>query len=121
MNELKILPARLRQRSRSTEEIVLPLDHAVRAVEILMSSGFALLGWEGLIVHKGGREERPTEFQRELGIEQNSREQWSDFVRRSALLCRTSMMEAFNTWNLRPEAKEAQMWFSLRVEANSNQ
>lgn len=118
MNELKILPARLRQRSRSTEEIILPLDHAVRAVEILSSSDLALLGWEGLIVHRGGREERPAEFQRELGITQNARERWEDFVRRSALLCRTSMMEAFNVWNMRPEAKEAQMWFSLRVESN---
>lgn len=116
MTELKILPARLRQRSRSTEEIVLPLEHAIRAIDILMSAGWALLGWEGLVVHKNGHEERPAEFQRELGIERHDRERWDDFVRRSALLCRTSMMEAYNIWDIRTEAKDARMWFSLRAE-----
>lgn len=116
MNDLKLLPARLRQRSRSTEEIVLPLEHAIRAIDILASSNCAFRGWEGIVVHNQGVDERPTEFQRELGIERSSSERWDDFVRRSAHQCRTSMMEAYNTWNTRPEAKESQMWFVLQTE-----
>jgi len=116
MNALKVLPARMRQRSRSTEEIIMPIDHAVRAIDILASSGWALRGWEGLIVRQNGSEERPVEFQRELGIEQKDYEPWDDFVRRSALLSRTSIMEAYNTWTLRPDAGGAQMWFCLQAE-----
>lgn len=120
MNDLKLLPARLRQRSRSTEEIVLPLEHAIRAIDILSSASCAFRGWEGVIVHKRGAEERPAEFQRELGIERGGSERWDDFVRRSAHQCRTSMMDAYNTWNTRTEAKEAQMWFVLQTEQDSD-
>jgi len=107
----------MRQRSRSTEEIVMPIEQVIRAIDILSAAGWALRGWEGLIVQQSGVEERPSEFQRELGISQKYNEQQEDFVRRSALLCRTSIMEAYNTWSIRPESKGAQMWFYLQAEA----
>ena len=106
----------MRQRSRSTEEIIVPVDQAIRAIDILSSAGWAMRGWEGIVVRQNGTEERPAEFQRELGIEQKYNEAWDEFVRRSALLCRTSIMEAHNGWTLQPDAKGAQMWFCLQVE-----
>lgn len=116
MTPLSVLPARMRLRSRSTEEIIMSIDQVVRAIDILSAAGWAMRGWEGLIVYSNGTEERPTEFQRELGIGKKYSEAWEDFVRRSALLCRTSIMESYNAWSLSTNAKNAQFWVCLQAE-----
>jgi len=55
MSDLELLPSRLRDLSISPREIVLPLDAALEAIDILESQGAYILGWEGWIKDAEGR------------------------------------------------------------------
>jgi hypothetical protein len=52
---LSVLPAELTVKSISTREVVLPLVDALRAIEILETAGFHILGWEGWVKSTDGR------------------------------------------------------------------
>jgi len=47
LNDLDLLPNELRILSLIDEEIVLPYEIALQAIEILRTKGVALYGWEG--------------------------------------------------------------------------
>jgi hypothetical protein len=55
MEQLRFLPTTLREQSISTREIVLPLEAALEALEILEHQDVQIVGWEGWVKCADGR------------------------------------------------------------------
>ena len=52
--DMELLPPEMRVKSADEHEIVLPLEDALHAIEILKKKGHERIGWEGWVQHADG-------------------------------------------------------------------
>jgi hypothetical protein len=96
MNDLLLLPEDLQRKSLSPREMVLTYDDALKALDILESAGWVVLGWEPWLKLPDGSHVHPLmggDFHRA------AREDWTTYVHRVAQLCRQMMKEAQRRWD----------------------
>ena len=110
VDEIALLPGRLREESLSDREVVLPYSDALAAIDILARSGIGFYGWEGWARYPQGH----GHFSEYPGITLKPRtdETWTAFVGRSADACRTSIIDAWQRWNSQPK-DERVLYFCL--------
>lgn len=109
-DELEDIPRDLALQSASPNEIVLPYDEAVLAVDALVAAKRRILGWEGWILTADGRvghEDAPH------GTEDLSHLIGSD----AAEVCRRSMREASEAWTGSSTYPGAKLLFCITVAA----
>jgi hypothetical protein len=114
MNALQILPAMIRSRSLSRDEIVLNHIDAIRAIEALMDFGYAVTGWEGWLVRTKTDYDISTELQAEFDTRMDG-EAWDAYVRRTAQLARTALMDAQRIWMNRQTDLDVELYFCLKT------
>ena len=114
MNALQILPAMIRSRSLSRDEIVLNHIDAMRAIEALHDSGFAVTGWEGWLVRTKTDYDISTELTAEFDT-RGDNEHWDSYVRRTAQLARTALMDAQRVWMNRQTDLDVELYFCLKT------
>lgn len=107
---LEDIPRHLALQSASPNEIVLPYDEAVLAVDALVAAKRRILGWEGWILTADGRVGHGDAPQ---GTEDLSHLNGSD----SAEVCRRTMREASDAWTALSALPGAKVLFCITVAA----
>ncbi len=113
VDELKLLSNDLRSLSISEQEVVLPFDASIKAIEHWRAQGIAMLGWEGWIQYPDGRTGHSVNFQGTISIERRADESWAAYVQRSADFCITTIKEAHEEWSRQPEVVGATLYYCL--------
>jgi hypothetical protein len=110
VDEIALLPARLRDESLSDREIVLPYPDVLEAIDLLARHEIGFYGWEGWARYPHGQ----GHFSEYPGItlEPQTDEAWSAFVARSGDACRTTITDAWHRWNSQPK-DERVLYFCL--------
>jgi hypothetical protein len=110
LDELEDIPLALALQSASPNEIVLPYDEAVLAVDALVAANRRILGWEGWILTADGRVGH--------GDAPQGTEDLSHLVGQDAAeLCRRTMREASDAWNGSSTYPGAKLLFCITVAA----
>ncbi|WP_141735067.1 hypothetical protein [Oligoflexus tunisiensis] len=113
MDELELVPERIRQLSLSEDELVLPWDAAVEAVAILEKVGFLILCWEGWLRYADGAVGHSLSYQGSREIRRYPDESWTDFSMRARQSFLKSGAESLQKFTARPENPGAQLYFCL--------
>jgi hypothetical protein len=81
LNDFDLLPIDLRERSLSKNEIVLNYFDVFKAIEILRSNNWSILGWEAWIKYSNGKFGHPLPYV--IGADMEMEKDGSmDFIRR---------------------------------------
>ncbi|MGI8911273.1 MAG: hypothetical protein ACR2JR_12080 [Rubrobacteraceae bacterium] len=110
---METLPPDLRTKSLSEQEIVLGREDALRAVDILVANGFAILGWEGWVEHPGGRIGHHEHYQGGTMRERHEHEPWEMFTAEAADFCRRAMNLAYSEWMEAADAASLSLFFCV--------
>lgn len=113
MNEWDLLPESLKAQSLSDDEVVLPLEGARAALEILEKEGFLLLCWEGWLQYADGAVGHSLSHQGSTPIRRHPEEAWEDFTRRAGESFLRSASAAAQAFSVKPENPGAQLYFCL--------
>ncbi len=114
LSSLQVLPAMTRARSLSRDEIVLNHIDAIRAIEALHDSSFAITGWEGWLVRSRTDYVISTELTAEFDSRDDN-EHWDSYVRRTAQLARTAIMDAQRVWMNKQTNSDTELYFCLKT------
>lgn len=113
MDELNFVPQRILQLSLSEDELVLPLNAAVEAIEILEKEGFLVLCWEGWLRYADGAVGHSLSYQGTREIRRRPDESWTDFSIRARHSFVHSASECLQSFTAKPENPGAQLYFCL--------
>ena len=91
MRHLELLPKRLRDLSISSREIVLPMEAALEAIDLLESQEAHILGWEGWVKGEDGRVGHGSAPQGTVSLDKLS-------VHEAAQLCRETIPAQAAKW-----------------------
>ena len=106
---LATLPPDIAQQSLSRSAIILPLDAALRAVELLARQGHQLENWEGWVKMRDGARTKSLAHPGSFALPR-------DAVR-AAEAAAAGMRRADATWQRSPEYPGAQLYYGLTYEA----
>lgn len=115
MNEFELLPSSLRKLSLSKSEVVLPYAEALQAIDIFEHADLALHGWEGWVEYTADSHGHHQDYQGTMSIEILPQEKWSDFVKRSAEFCRSTMKIDQERFDVDPICRNMKLYFCLSV------
>ncbi len=113
MNEMEYLAEHLLAQSLSSDELVLPLENAIEAVEVLEKHGFLILCWEGWLKYSDGafghsvRHQGTTESQRLVD------ESWDAFTLRAKKYFLKTAADNAKIYAFKPENPRAKLYFGL--------
>ena len=96
---LSLLPQDLRSRSQSDREIVLGLDDALAASQVLEAQGVSCAAWEGWVRDRDGGHFQHAGFPGAEGAPRQPAQPWSDHVRASWEAARAAMRADQARWN----------------------
>jgi hypothetical protein len=113
MDELDLVPERIRKLSLSDDELVLPLDAAIEAVELLEKEGFLILCWEGWLRYADGAVGHSLSYQGSREIRRRPDEAWADFSTRARQSFVQSATESLQKFVIKPENPGAELYFCL--------
>jgi hypothetical protein len=113
MDELDFVPQRILQLSLSEDELVLPWDAAVEAIDILEKEGFLILCWEGWLRYADGAVGHSLSHQGSREIRRHPDESWADFTIRARHSFIRSASESLQKFAAKPENPGAQLYFCL--------
>ncbi|HET9238989.1 MAG TPA: hypothetical protein VFO10_17155 [Oligoflexus sp.] len=113
MEESEFLPERIVQLSLSEDELVLPWDAAVEAIDILEKEGFLILCWEGWLRYADGAVGHSLSHQGSREIRRHPEEPWADFSKRAKQSFTKSASESLQKFTAKPENPGAQLYFCL--------
>jgi hypothetical protein len=104
---LERLPDRLRKQSISDEEVVLPLQHALEAIDWFEAHGVLVLGWEGWVKDRvSGRKGHGNAPQGTVGLQDLS-------VSEAAEICRETMVAEAARWIAENPATADDLYFCI--------
>jgi len=106
---LSLLPGDLAERSISDREIVLSLEYAIEAINILESKNYLVLGWEGW-VKTGGRKGHGNAPQGTGSLESLTVKEAADF-------CRQTIVEVSEAWKKESAGSNSELYFCITVDA----
>ena len=106
----KLLPRGIAEQSISQQEIVLPLEESLAAVDILASKGILILGWEGWVESVDGRVGHGSAPQGTASLEDLS-------VAEAAEFCRKTMREEAAQWEKENKGSSDKLHFCITVRA----
>jgi hypothetical protein len=104
-SDLDILPADLKAKSISSDEVVLDFNATIRAISFFREKQIALLGSEAWIQTQDGSLGHSEEFQGTVSLERRSEETWQDYVKWTTDLCEKTIREDYQKWNQKNETK----------------
>jgi hypothetical protein len=110
MSDLNLLPKHLADKSISEQEIVLPIDEAIEAIDILESQGYHVLGWEGWIKAKSGVIGHQNAPQGSISLENLS-------VASAAQFCRETINTEAAQWLLSNSGAKDELHICITVQA----
>jgi hypothetical protein len=94
MMQLQVLPRELALQSISRQEIVLPLDAAIAAIDYCANHQIQILGWEGWIQSSDGRVGHGNAPQGTTSLEHLTIAEAADFCRRTITAAATAWSES---------------------------
>lgn len=112
MDALDLLSRDERVHSLSDREVVLPYSAALRAIDLFVAAGWALLGWEGWVQSPQGIGQHAA-YQGTVSIERETGETWEEYVQRAARVCRATIMHDQQRWEQDPDSADKQLYFCL--------
>ena len=95
MMQLQVLPRELALKSISRQEIVLPLDAAIAAIDYCANRQIQILGWEGWIQSSDGRVGHGNAPQGTTSLAHLTIGEAADFCRRTIIAAATAWSESF--------------------------
>jgi hypothetical protein len=107
------VPQHIRQLSLSEDELVLPREAAIEAIEVLEKEGFLILCWEGWLRYVDGAVGHSLTHQGSREISRHPDESWTDFMQRAKLSFLRSSAESLEKFTARPENPGAHLYFCL--------
>ncbi|HYX33180.1 MAG TPA: hypothetical protein VE954_08695 [Oligoflexus sp.] len=113
MDELEFIPERILQLSLSQDELVLPFDAAVEAIDLVEKEGFLLLCWEGWLRYADGAVGHSLSHQGTREIRRRTDEPWPDYSKRAKDSFLQSAAESLQKFTAKPENPGAQLYFCL--------
>ncbi len=112
MNAHDVLPEGMRARSLSDREIVLSYDDALRVLDLLVDSSWALLGWEGWVRTRQGVGHHG-DYQGAVSIDRKRGEEWNAYVQRGAEFGCVTIKQAQQRWEEDPKSADKELFFCL--------
>ncbi|KVH41618.1 hypothetical protein WJ39_05015 [Burkholderia diffusa] len=94
MMQLQVLPRELARQSISQQEIVLPLDAVIAAIDYCANHGIRILGWEGWIQSSDGRVGHGNAPQGTTNLAHLTMVEAADFCRRTIRAAATAWSES---------------------------
>ena len=108
-SDLSLLPSDLAKRSISDREIVLSLEYAIEAINILESKNYLVLGWEGL-EKRGGRGGTYMLLQGTVSLDSLTVKEAADF-------CRQTIAMDSEAWEKENTGSNNELYFCITVDA----
>ncbi|MDH3975368.1 MAG: hypothetical protein OEV42_13890 [Deltaproteobacteria bacterium] len=106
----KLLPQEIIEKSISQREIVVPLEDALRVVDIMESKGILILGWEGWVKTEDGRVGHGSAPQGTVSLEEYS-------VNEAAKICRETIKEDAAEWKKENIGTSEKLHFCITIRA----
>jgi hypothetical protein len=113
MDEMNLIPERILKASLSEDELVLPYDEALEAIDILAKEGFLLLCWEGWLRYADGAVGHSLTYQGTREIQRRPDEPWTDFSARARESFVRSASESRQKFSAKPENPGSELYFGL--------
>ena len=108
--DLAALPPELSKQSLSRAKIILPLDAAIQAIDVLAHNGRRLETWEGWVHMRDGGRARSLTYGGSFALPREAR--------RAAETAAAAMRKAKAAWDRNPEYPGAELWFGLTFGAS---
>lgn len=109
-SDLSLLPRYLAERSISDREIVLSLEDAIEAINVLESKNYLVLGWEGWIKTPAGRKGHGNAPQGTVSLDNFTVEEAADF-------CRRTIAKDSEAWEEENTGSKNELYFCITVDA----
>ena len=106
----EFLPQEIIEKSISQREIVVPLEEALRVVDIMENRGVLILGWEGWVKTEDDRVGHGSAPQGTVSLENYS-------VKEAAEICRKTMKEDAAEWESENADSSEELHFCITVRA----
>lgn len=116
---ISLLPEDLRARSQSDQEIVLALDDALAAADLLEKLGWACEGWQGWVRDRDGGHFEHSGFPGQPGLAQEPGQGRSEHVRASWERARETIRADQARWDSGWTWPGEKLFFHLRVAAET--
>lgn len=110
MRELELLPVDLAKLSIDENEIVLPMEEALLAIDVLEKQGIRILGWEGWVQGQNGRIGHGNAPQGTVSLDDLS-------VSQAADVCRRTIREDWERWQRDNPQSSSQLYFCITCAA----
>ena len=107
--DLAALPPELSKQSLSRAVIILPLDGALQAIEILTQRGRRLENWEGWVRLRDGGRAKSLSHSGSFALSRDPK--------RAAETAQASMRKAKASWERNPEYRGGELYFGLTFGA----
>lgn len=106
--EFELIPPAIAAKSISQREIVLPLQEALKVIDIFESKGIHILGWEGWIRHADGHVGHSSTIQGTVSLEKLTVEEAAEF-------CRKTMLAYAAIWEKENMGSNEKLYFCITV------
>mgnify|MGYP007022289096 CR=1 FL=1 len=110
---IDLLPKELKARSVSQREIVLAYDDALKALDIIIQSDWAFLGWEAWLKYPDGKVGHIEDYQGTVSIEQEKDETWNDYKKRGYDFVKKTIIQDQLKWEKDPRSNDHQLFFCI--------
>lgn len=110
MRELDLLPPDLAKLSIDEKEIVLPMEKALLAIDVLEKQGIRIVGWEGWVKDQDGRIGHGNASQGTVSLDDLS-------VSQAADVCRRTIREDWKRWQRDNSQSSNQLYFCITCAA----
>ena len=109
---IQILPKEIISRSLSKKEIILNYEDSLKALDILLESNIALLGWEGWSKYPDGSVGH-NDYQGTESINRKVGESWDNYAKRGYNFVKKTIQESYEDWIKSPQVKEYKLYFCI--------
>ena len=118
MNEIEVLSTDLKNKSLSSNEIVLEYQDALKALDILLNNKWGVLGYEVWFKYPEGKShffniEGKSTVDASESIEKKEKETWDDYVKRSNRYCKDIMKTSYEYWKKLCAEKKVEFYYCI--------